>query len=233
MLNIGRRIKRWQRSRETERLRRQRMGVDSVIHRTAQVLGWKNVRIGERTIVSEGCWLNVNDRESNETAISIGSHCFIGRRNFLSSGTRIVIGDYCLTGVDCHFLGADHVMGNPFIPYIATGVTGGGEIVVGANCWFGAAVTVLKGAVIGYGSILGARSLVTGVVPPLSIVVGNPGKIVKRFDVRSNAWVPAADLPADGDTQLSGEAEYVERLRKAQPTLRGPLIASGHDFGDL
>ena len=233
MLNFVRRIKRWQRAKETARLRESHLGAHSVIHPTAQVLGWKNVQIGERTIISEHCWLNVNDRESGETAISIGSHCFFGRRNFLSSGSRIVIGDYCLTGVDCHFLGSDHVMDDPFRPYLTTGTTGGGEIIVGPNCWFGASIEVLKGTTIGYGCIIGAGAVVRGQIPPLSVVVGNPGRIIKRYDVRTKQWVAIADFSSAAEKEYPSEAEYLARLRQAAPTFRGPLVASGSDFGDL
>ena len=39
----------------------------------------------------------------------------------LSAGAHILVGDYCLTGVDCHFLGSDHLHDSPFVPYMTTG----------------------------------------------------------------------------------------------------------------
>ena len=149
------------------------------------------MRIGERCVISEATWINVNDRENTDFAILIGNHCFIGRRNFLSSGKRIRIGDYCLTGVDCHFLGADHLHHTPYTPYSATGTTLDGVVDIGPNCWFGASVTVLKNVRIGFGSIIGAGAVVTHSVPPYSIAVGNPG-------LRLSASTPRERLvPAD------------------------------------
>jgi acetyltransferase-like isoleucine patch superfamily enzyme len=197
------------------------------------VLGWEQVRVGHDTIVSEDTWINVNRRDSTEPAIVIGNNCFLGRRNFLSSGAGIYIGDYCLTGVDCHFLGSDHIFKSPFAPYMTTGTTDDGAIEIGTNCWLGSSVTVLKGVKVGYGSILGAASVITGDIPPFSIVVGNPGCVLRRYDVRRQAWVSAGDYPADGDDHLPGEDSYLEKMRKDYPAIKGPVVASGSCFGDL
>lgn len=197
------------------------------------MLGWKNVRIGHHTTISEGVWINVNDRGSDDVAVSIGDNCFIGRRNFFSSGNLIELGDYCLTGLDCHFLGSDHLHESPFVPYVATGTTSGGRIVIGPNCWLGSSVTVLKGVTVGYGSIIGAGSVITRDVPPFSIVVGNPGRVIRRFDVGQQLWVNAANYPADADATLPGEAPYLEALRASHPAIKAPVIASGRHFGDL
>lgn len=57
------------------------------------------------------------------------------------------------------------------------------KTVIGSDVWIGTNVTILNGVKIGDGSVIGANTIVTKDVPPYSIVVGNPGKIVKfRFD---------------------------------------------------
>lgn len=216
---------------ETARWKAANLGLGSWLAPDVQVLGWKNVRIGPATIISEGTWLNVNDRASDAASILIGANCFIGRRNFLSSGQLVKIGDYCLTGVDCHFLGADHIHTTPFVPYIVTGTTPGGAIEIGPNCWLGSSVTVLKGLHIGFGSIIGAASVVTRNIPPMSIAAGNPARVLKRFDVRQNVWVAAGDFAAEAD--LPAEADYLARLRASHPFIRGPRLASSALFGDI
>ena len=183
--------------------------------------------------MSADVWINVNDRESDSPAVVIGNSCFIGRRNFLSSGARIQLGDYCLTGVDCHFLGADHVYTNPFVPYVSTGTTLDEVIEIGANCWLGASVTVLAGVRIGFGSIIGAGAVVTRDVPPFSVAVGNPACVIKRFDVGLNQWVPAGELSAQKASQLPSESEYLAALMKTHPAVKGPRVASSKTFGDL
>lgn len=46
--------------------------------------------------------------------------------------------------------------------------------------------TVLPGVRIGYGSIVGANSVVTHDVPPMTIVGGNPARFIKRIEVASS-----------------------------------------------
>ena len=57
------------------------------------------------------------------------------------------------------------------------------SMVIGNDVWIGANVSILRGSIIGDGSIVGAGSVVTHSVPPYSIVVGNPARLLrKRFD---------------------------------------------------
>lgn len=220
-------------ARTTEHFRAVHVGAYSHLDPNVHVLGWQQVRIGHHTVISEDTWLNVNDRGGSAPMIVIGDNCFIGRRNFLSAGAAIKIGDFCLTGIDCHFLGSDHVHSSPFIPYVTSGTTQDVAIEIGPNCWLGSSVTVLKGVKVGYGSIIGAASVITRDVPPFSIVVGNPGRVIRRFDVSRETWVNAADYPAEADDGLPGEAPYLARLRASHPAIKAPLIASGQHFGDL
>ena len=80
------------------------LGQGAYVHRSVQILGRAFVRIGANSVLGQECWLNVNHRVGNVAAIEIGDHCFIGRRNFFSSGRRIEIGHYVLTANDCYFL---------------------------------------------------------------------------------------------------------------------------------
>ena len=46
------------------------------------------------------------------------------------------------------------------------------SIIIEDNCWIGANVAILKGAHIGEGSVIGAGTVLTGSVPPHSLVRG-------------------------------------------------------------
>ncbi len=52
------------------------------------------------------------------------------------------------------------------------------------NCLIGMGATVLDGAVIGHGSIVGAQALVTKntLIPPHSLALGSPAKVVKTLE---------------------------------------------------
>ncbi len=230
-------IKRWLRrrsaNRQAEALARAHVGPHSHVDASVHVLGWNQVRVGHHSIISADTWLNVNNRHAADPAIVIGDNCFIGRRNFMSSGELIRIGDYCLTGVDCHFLGSDHIYSDPFVPYVVTGTTLDAAIEIGANCWLGASVTVVGRVRVGFGSIIGAGSVVTRDVPPFSVVVGNPARVIKRFDVRAKLWIKAADWTPEAEAALPAEPEYLAGLHASHPTVKGPRIASSKAFGDL
>ena len=213
-------------------IKKKNIGNNSYVDPSVQVLGWKNVRIGQNSIISEDTWININHRESG-ISLTIGDNCFIGRRNFLSTGQLIEIKDYCLTAPDCKFLGSNHIYSSPFVPYITSGTTQDGVIEIGTNCWLGAGVTVLMGVKIGYGSVIGAATVVNRNIPPFSVVVGNPCKVVKRYDVRLQSWVNAKEYSDESDQYLPSESEYLKILKKTHYNPKGVLIASSKLFGEL
>jgi acetyltransferase-like isoleucine patch superfamily enzyme len=194
---------------------------------SAQILGLQAVRIGTGSVISEHCWLNVNPPHDKEVAIDIGRYCLVGRRNFFTSGSAIVLGDYFLSGPDCSFLGADHGTQDPFQPYISQPPVSRGEIRIGSNVWLGAKVQVLAPATIGFGAVVGAGSIVLGDLPPLAIAVGTPARVIKRYSIAAARWVPVGEFQ---DEPLPTEAEYLEKLRSSSRP-RIPVIASGSSHG--
>jgi acetyltransferase-like isoleucine patch superfamily enzyme len=215
------------------RYRREHVGEGSQLSETVQVYGWKNVRIGRHCVICDDTLLNALNCPREEPTIVIGDFCFLGRRNFLNAGESLVFGDYCLTGTDCHFLGSDHVHASPFVPYITAGNTMGGASRLGANVWLGARVTVMKGVQIGFGAIIGAASVVTRDVPPLSIAVGSPARVIKRFDTARGEWLPVGEFTSEAEARLPSEDDYLAELRKKHPFVRMPARAIGKEFGDL
>ena len=118
-----------------------------------------------------------------------------------SDDYKIVLGKYNSIGRDCNFfLHANHrpdwvttssQLWGPVTPEIANlHMSMGhpsckGDIIVENDVWIGAKSTIMSGVKIQNGSIVGANSVVTKDVPPYSIVVGNPAKVVKyRFGER-------------------------------------------------
>lgn len=54
-------------------------------------------------------------------------------------------------------------------------------VVIEDNVWIGEFAAILKGVTVGKGSIIGSHCVVTQDVPPYSIVVGNPARVVKTI----------------------------------------------------
>lgn len=61
-------------------------------------------------------------------------------------------------------------------------VNSSGKVIIGNNIVFGHNVTVLKGVSIGDNCIIGAGSLITKSIPPNSVVVGSPAKVLCSLD---------------------------------------------------
>jgi len=55
-----------------------------------------------------------------------------------------------------------------------------GPVIIGNNVWIGDNVIILSGVKVGDGAVIGAGSIVTRAVPPYSIAVGNPAKVIKK-----------------------------------------------------
>jgi maltose O-acetyltransferase len=54
-------------------------------------------------------------------------------------------------------------------------------VIIEDDVWIADRVTVLKGIRIGQGSVVGAGSVVTNDIPPYSVAVGNPARVIKTL----------------------------------------------------
>jgi acetyltransferase-like isoleucine patch superfamily enzyme len=55
-------------------------------------------------------------------------------------------------------------------------------VTIGSDAWLGAKVTVLRGATIGDGAVVGANAVVRGLVPARSVAVGIPARVVRTLE---------------------------------------------------
>ncbi len=110
-------------------------------------------------------------------------------------GDKLVIGKYCAIARGAKFImnGANHAMsGLSTYPFYIFGngwesaAPGAGDLpwkgdtTIGNDVWIGYESLVMPGVSIGDGAIVAARSVVTGDVPPYSIVGGNPAAVIRR-----------------------------------------------------
>ncbi len=125
----------------------------------------------------------ISQRAARKTGIEIHPGATIGKGLFIDHGHGVVIGETTIIG--------DNVT-------LYQGVTLGGtgkqkgkrHPTLEDNVMVGTGAKVLGDITIGAGSMIGAGSVVLSDVPPNSTVVGVPGRVVKRDNVR----VPSADL---------------------------------------
>jgi len=212
---------------------KKKIGKNSYIDATVNVLGWSHVSIGDNTLIGEQSWFNVNGREDDFNHIKIGDYCYIGRRNLLSSSRELIIKDFVMTNNECKFLGSNHIFKNPMLPYITTGTTNNDIQKIGANTWIGAGTIVLGAITIGHGSIIGAGSVVTKNIPPFSIAVGNPCKVIKRYDFDKEEWIKMNNFNTNMEKKMPLENEYIKELKSNSEKIEMPLMAATSKYGDL
>lgn len=91
-------------------------------------------------------------------------------------GHRIVLGRNVRVAPHARLHAAGHDLADT--AYAHTG----GDIVVEDDVWIGAGVLLLPGVTVGAGSVIGAGSVVTGDIPPGSVAVGVPARVVRQRD---------------------------------------------------
>jgi acetyltransferase-like isoleucine patch superfamily enzyme len=203
--------------------------IDSTVHFT----GKKYIKIGNNTLISQNTWLNVNKR-SRDKHIIIGDYCFIGRNNFFTSGEIINFENYVITSVNCCFIGADHDIGNPSIPYYFAETRCDRTINVGFNVFIGANTTLIGNVFIGHGSVIGANTFIKNCeFPPFSIIVGNPGHIIKRFSFIENCWKKVDSWTNDDEKSIIPLNKYRDIIMKKNYEDNIPYKAIGKTNGNL
>ncbi len=113
--------------------------------------------------------------------LELGRNVYIGRGVYIDAGHPwlIEIGD------DCVITAGTIVLAHDASPRLHTGCTRIARTTIGKRVFVGAGAVILAGSSIGDDSIVGALAVVRGEVPPGSLVVGNPGRVVA--DVESFA----------------------------------------------
>lgn len=115
-------------------------------------------------------------------------------RCFYDLNERLIIGKFCQIAKGVTFIGdgANHEMSSvstyPFFIFSGWDTTPPdnsamphkGDTVIGNDVWLGENVTILPGVHISDGAIIGMNSTVASDIPPYSIAVGNPCRVVKR-----------------------------------------------------
>lgn len=204
---------------------------NTLLGKGVQILGIDNIEIRNNCTIGENTLFTINERGDRTKRLRIGSNVYIGRDSFFSVGESITIGDYCIFGNRCSFICSDHQFEDPFIPYALSGHTSQKSIQIGANCWLGFDVCVLGNVKIGHGSVIGAKSVITKDIPPFSMVVGNPARIIKSYNLHTKKW--EKNISSVNDSEFLDEKKYQEYLNNNFSTLPAYHYSASSSYGDL
>lgn len=112
--------------------------------------------------------------------VTVGAHAWVGPFTVLDGSGGLTIGDYCVVSAGVHIYSHDTVrwaLSGGQAPIERAGVK------IGSYTYLGAQSVVLKGVTIGDHSVVGAGSVVNRDIPPFSIAVGSPCRLIGRVQI--------------------------------------------------
>ncbi|AFY55940.1 acetyltransferase (isoleucine patch superfamily) [Rivularia sp. PCC 7116] len=166
-----------------------RMGKKVSIFQGVELIGAGGIEIGDHVKILRNTRLEIKDANSfifldNRVCIdcgvdirTAGSDCWIeiGENSYLGPYVCMAGPGNIKIGRDCQIASHSSLYANNHRDY---GLSREG-IHIEDKCWIGTGVRILDGVTIGRGSVIGAGSVVTKNIPPGSIAVGVPAKVIK------------------------------------------------------
>jgi acetyltransferase-like isoleucine patch superfamily enzyme len=137
---------------------------------------------------------------------SLGRESIIEDFSVINNGVGdVAIGDHTIIGIGSIIIGPVAIGNNVMLAQhiVMSGLNHGYEdvsippsqqdvdcklITVEENVWIGANAVITAGVTIGKHAVVGAGSIVTKDVPPYSVVVGNPARIIKQYNPEEKNW---------------------------------------------
>jgi acetyltransferase-like isoleucine patch superfamily enzyme len=129
-----------------------------------------------------GRFVHIGDGTSircHEGNMRIGDKVVFGRYDTVNCYLDVEIGATTIVADWAYIADFDHNFDDITVPIKDQGIVKS-PVRIGPDVWIGTKVTVLRGAFVGQGSVLAAHAVVTKEVPPFSVVVGVPGRVVRN-----------------------------------------------------
>jgi len=123
---------------------------------------------GKHTSIGKRCFINYNFTVQDDAYVEIGDDCNFGPNTTIVTPVHPLLPDERHTMLDSS--------GKPSHLCYAKPVK------IGNDCWFGANVLVCPGVTIGDGCVIGAGSVVTRDIPPMSFAAGVPCRVIREIN---------------------------------------------------
>ncbi len=144
--------------------RRKTGASDILMARGARITGCEFIRFGEHLAIGENVEFVADGAD--------GLRVYIGSNILFARGVYLRSSNHALEDRHRRILDQGHVAKR--IAYQGAEYA----IVIEDDCWIGANVIILSGALIGRGAVIAAGSVVVGSIPPYAIAGGVPAKVI-------------------------------------------------------
>lgn len=155
----------------------------SYIGKPCFILGSKKVSINEKVRIFPGIRIEChrNGEIIIEKNVSIGQNLHIISGGILKIGENTTIsGNVLITNIDHEYKEiGKHILEQDLLIK---------ETIIGENSFIGFGAVIQAGTILGKQCIVGSNSVIRGIYPAYSVIVGNPGKIVKKYNTETNEW---------------------------------------------
>lgn len=146
-------------------------------HRTV-ISSKAEVDLADTTTWGEGCVISAFTKVKIGGPFTMGRRCQISTGCFLGAGQAgLSLGDDVLVSPNCTILTGTYQIDRLDVPLQEQG-TVSKPTRIGDRVWIGSNSVVLAGAEIGDNVIVSAGSVISGRIPPNTIVLGNPAKVI-------------------------------------------------------
>jgi acetyltransferase-like isoleucine patch superfamily enzyme len=160
-----------------------RYGDDIAVDRVPFIDGDLRLELGSNIRISGH--IGMTARWGGTPTIVIGDGVFIGHSTTFTVASRIEIGKYVSISSGCHISDTEgHAHYDPQRPIweVAAGADDVKPVVIEDGVQIAKHCMILKGVTIGARSVVGAGTVIRSDIPPDSIVMGNPARVLKRAE---------------------------------------------------
>ncbi len=147
------------------------------------VVPFKKFTVGSNSIIED--YATVNNGVGD---VIIGNNVGIGLSNVIIG--PVTMGNYVMLAQNIVVSGLNHGYEDVTLPPRVQKVVTK-QITINDNVWIGANCVITAGVTIGKHTIIGAGSVVTKDIPEYCVAVGNPAKVVKKYNFETGIWQKA------------------------------------------
>lgn len=158
------------------------------------------IKLGNSIGIGKDAWLNVFDITQGKVAAVIDDNCHIGSRCVISAKNSIHLERDVLIAGSVLIMDHNHAYEDTTLPILKQGVTQGGTIRIGEGSWIGHGAVIVCSRhelTVGRNCVIGANAVVTRSLPPYSVAVGNPARVIRSFDLTKQAWIPGSEMASN------------------------------------